>query len=214
MQNKLKLQLCDSKTVDLKKYFLNETIFVKKIKLNVFSKSIETSAKELTLYATENDLLAVCFQGEEKLFLKRLEKLSWNNFKPEFKFSKLQFIEKDTELLLNVEQQIKQYFLGKRFHFEASLLLIGTLFQLKVWQALSQIPYGKTFSYKQLGAHIELKKGFQALGQANRANPLSLVIPCHRVISSSGQLSGYLGGTELKGYLLSLENTDVFRPFA
>lgn len=82
---------------------------------------------------------------------------------------------------------------------------IGTLFQKKVWRAIQQIPYGQTRSYKWIAQKIGSPKAFRAVGQACKANPFPIVVPCHRVIASSGKLGGFNGGLKLKRQLLKLE---------
>ena len=111
----------------------------------------------------------------------------------------------DEPLLLDAEQQLNQYFAGQLQDFCLPVFPRGTAFQLRVWQALVQIPYGKTISYKQLAAEIDCPRGFRAVGQANHHNPLPIIIPCHRVIAADGSLGGYGGGLKIKQFLLELE---------
>ena len=101
--------------------------------------------------------------------------------------------------------QLDEYFAGKRFCFDLPLALHGTAFQEKVWQAVSEIPYGETASYADIAAAIERPRAVRAVGAANGANPIPLIIPCHRIIGKSGNLVGYGGGLELKRCLLDLE---------
>ena len=101
--------------------------------------------------------------------------------------------------------QLYEYFEGKRQSFDLPLELQGTEFQKKVWAALSQIPYGETRSYKDIAQSINCPKGFRAIGQANHNNPISIIIPCHRVIAADGGLGGYGGGLDNKKLLLELE---------
>ncbi len=102
-------------------------------------------------------------------------------------------------------RELTEYFAGRRQTFTTKLALDGTAFQLRVWQALQQIPYGLTCSYQELAKQVGSPKGCRAVGGANGANPVSILIPCHRVIAASGQLGGYGGGLEMKQYLLELE---------
>ena len=102
-------------------------------------------------------------------------------------------------------RQIGEYLEGKRRHFELELDLRGTAFQLEVWQALREIPYGETLSYRELARRVGRAEAVRAVGAANAANPLSLVVPCHRVVRHDGKLGGYAGGVELKARLLALE---------
>ena len=103
------------------------------------------------------------------------------------------------------KKQLNEYFEGKRQNFDLPLSPHGTPFQKKVWRALCEIPYGQTRSYKQLAASIGNEKAQRAVGMANHANRIVIVIPCHRVIQSDGSLGGYAYGVSCKKYLLDLE---------
>lgn len=103
--------------------------------------------------------------------------------------------------------QLDEYFAGQRQQFDVPLApSVGTAFQLQVWEALRTIPYGETWSYKQLALAIGNPNAIRAVGAANGRNPLSIIVPCHRVIASSGALQGYAGGVAQKVKLLELEN--------
>jgi methylated-DNA-[protein]-cysteine S-methyltransferase len=104
-----------------------------------------------------------------------------------------------------VVAQLRAYFSGELRHFELPLAPEGTPFQLLVWGALQKIPYGQTISYAALANKVGRPRAARAVGAANGKNPLPIVIPCHRVIGSNGQLTGYGGGLHLKEALLSLE---------
>lgn len=101
--------------------------------------------------------------------------------------------------------QLDEYFAGQRRRFDIPLLLIGTEFQKKVWQALLEIPYGATVSYSGLAVRIGLPHAVRAVANANGANAISIFAPCHRVIGSDNSLTGYAGGLHAKQYLLGLE---------
>ena len=103
-------------------------------------------------------------------------------------------------------KQLEEYLLGKRREFDLKLCLKGTVFQQSVWNALKTIPYGETRSYKQIAEQIGNPKAVRAVGMANNKNPIWIIIPCHRVIGSSGSLVGYGGGLNIKEKLLLLEN--------
>ncbi len=160
----------------------------------------ELSSVTLDLISDDQQLYAVCFSGELDLFIKRVSKLY------QLEVQNLQSNELPSILSL-AESQIQEYFYNQRQHFEIPIYLIGTEFQKKIWNQLRSIPYGQTCSYKELGHQLNIKSGFQSIGQANRSNPLCLVVPCHRVISVSGQMTGYVGGINVKSYLLRLENS-------
>jgi O-6-methylguanine DNA methyltransferase len=114
-------------------------------------------------------------------------------------------IEKETPLLLEAKKQLDEYFEKKRKNFELPLLILGTEFQKSVWEQLQTIPYGKTISYKALATKQGNPKSFRAVANANGANKIAVIIPCHRVIASDGSLGGYSGGIEIKKELLDLE---------
>jgi len=110
------------------------------------------------------------------------------------------------KLSSEVMKQLQQYFNGERYEFDLPLAPEGTSFQLEVWRALERIPYGETISYLDLAKRIGKAAAVRAVGAANGANPLPIVIPCHRVIGHNGKLTGYGGGLEKKQYLLSMES--------
>ena len=105
----------------------------------------------------------------------------------------------------DLSRQLTEYFEGRRRAFELPLAPEGTPFQLRVWNALLEIPYGETISYGELAARIGDRSASRAVGLANGSNPLPIVIPCHRVIGSNGKLTGYGGGLPIKERLLALE---------
>lgn len=104
--------------------------------------------------------------------------------------------------------QLGEYFDGTRRHFDLPLHLSGTPFQCDVWRSLADIPYGETVSYAELAAMVGRPRAFRAVGQANGANPLPIVLPCHRVVASGGGIGGYGGGLTLKRRLLALEGVE------
>lgn len=112
---------------------------------------------------------------------------------------------KETDLLKETKKQITEYFGGSRRLFSLPLKPMGSDFQLKVWQALQTIPYGETRSYRDIALQVGSPKGMRAVGGANHRNPISIVIPCHRVIGADGSLTGYGGGLDKKEALLKLE---------
>jgi O-6-methylguanine DNA methyltransferase len=103
--------------------------------------------------------------------------------------------------------QLLEYLEGKRVGFELALDLRGTPFQRAVWAALQEIPYGETRSYAEIARRVGQPNAVRAVGAANGANPVALVVPCHRVIASDGKLGGYGGGLRLKGKLLAMERS-------
>ena len=116
-----------------------------------------------------------------------------------------EFIEEETPLLQKAAAQLREYAAGQRTQFDLPLAFEGTPFQQQVWKALLDIPYGKTCSYRQLAEAIGKPTACRAVGAANGRNPLSLVVPCHRVIGTNGAPVGYAGGLAMKKRLLDLE---------
>lgn len=112
-------------------------------------------------------------------------------------------------LLLEAERQLKEYFEKKRRVFDLPLDLIGTDFQKNVWEALLDIPFGKTKSYGDLARQLGDLKAVRAVGGALNKNPVPIIVPCHRVIGSSGELTGFAGGLGTKKYLLRLEDPNL-----
>jgi methylated-DNA-[protein]-cysteine S-methyltransferase len=115
-------------------------------------------------------------------------------------------------VLLETERQLTDYFAGRRKAFELKLDFAGTEFQKKVWQALLTIPFGETRSYAQIAGQIGAPKAVRAVGAANGRNPISIIAPCHRVIGSGGELTGFAGGLEAKAHLLGLEGARAKPP--
>jgi len=115
------------------------------------------------------------------------------------------FVRAETPLIKKAAGQLEEYFAGKRKVFSLPLLLSGTEFQKAVWRALQTIPYGETRSYKDIAILAGSPKAFRAAGMANNRNPVSVIVPCHRVIGGNGDLVGFGGGLPLKKFLLDLE---------
>lgn len=115
----------------------------------------------------------------------------------------------DSFLLEETEKQLESYFKGELQKFDLPVKLSGTDFQERVWKALQNIPYGQTRSYKQLAEAIDNKKASRAVGGANNKNPLPIIVPCHRVVGSSGDLVGYGLGLDIKKQLLALEGIEL-----
>ena len=113
--------------------------------------------------------------------------------------------QRDPTAFTDVERQLLEYFSGERASFELELEPRGTPFQRQVWQALRQIVYGETMPYGELAARIGRPSAARAVGAANGANPIAVIIPCHRLIGANGALTGYAGGIERKQTLLDLE---------
>lgn len=117
-----------------------------------------------------------------------------------------EFIEEDNATLQETRSQIEEYLAGERKTFTLPLLLAGSDFQKSVWQALMNVTYGQTASYLELAQTINNEKAVRAVANANGANAIALIIPCHRIIGNDGSLVGYGGGLDVKKRLLKLEN--------
>jgi methylated-DNA-[protein]-cysteine S-methyltransferase len=117
-----------------------------------------------------------------------------------------EYVEKDSDVLVQTRKELDEYLRGERKVFNIALLMLGSEFQKSVWEALLQIPYGKTASYLELSKIVGNEKAVRAVANANGANAISIIIPCHRIIGTNGKLTGYAGGLPLKKKLLALEN--------
>lgn len=120
-------------------------------------------------------------------------------------FTPLEGKHKETAVIKQAKAEIAEYMNGTRQNFTVPTKLVGTEFQIKVWNILRQIPYGKVWSYKQVAEMLGNPQCSRAIGSAAHKNPLPIIIPCHRVVLNSGALGGYGGGTEIKQKLLDLE---------
>ena len=116
-----------------------------------------------------------------------------------------EFIDKDDDILRITRKQIDEYLLGERKDFDIPVLMIGTDFQKSVWNYLMQVKYGEIATYLDLAKKIDNEKAVRAVAAANGANSIALIIPCHRIIGSDGELVGYAGGVTVKQRLLKLE---------
>jgi methylated-DNA-[protein]-cysteine S-methyltransferase len=120
-----------------------------------------------------------------------------------------EFVECDDEILEKTRTQLDEYFRGRRREFDIPVLMAGTEFQKRVWNALMKVPYGATSTYLQLARDVGNEKAVRAVGNANAANPISIVVPCHRIIGGDGRLVGYGGGLSVKRRLLELERNNL-----
>ncbi|KJF79811.1 methylated-DNA--[protein]-cysteine S-methyltransferase [Photobacterium angustum] len=155
--------------------------------MDIFFKHIDSPLGQMTITANENALLSVWFESHT------IPSLHHAIFKP------------DHAILLQCEEQLAEYFSGNRKQFSVPLSFEGTQFQERVWQTLTTIPYGQTWHYQQLANAIDNPNACRAVGSANGKNTLSVIVPCHRVITKSGNLGGYAGGNHIKQQLLALE---------
>jgi methylated-DNA-[protein]-cysteine S-methyltransferase len=152
-------------------------------------KTVASPVGKLKLVASDRGLAAILWENDDPKRV-RLSPLAESKRHP---------------VLLEAERQIGEYFAGKREAFSLTFDCVGTEFQKKVWRALSTIPFGKTRSYAQIARQIGRPKAVRAVGAANGRNPISIVVPCHRVVGSDGKLTGFAGGLETKAILLRHE---------
>jgi methylated-DNA-[protein]-cysteine S-methyltransferase len=157
--------------------------------VNLSCKVMESPVGKLQLIASDKALVAILWEND-KPQRARLDDLVANDQHP---------------VLAETERQLKEYFAGKRKTFWVALDMRGTRFQKDVWEALLAIPFGETRSYAQLAKQLGNPRATRAVGAANGRNPVSIIVPCHRVIGSSGKLTGFAGGLEVKAHLLNLE---------
>lgn len=152
-------------------------------------KTIWSPVGELTLVADDKGLAAILWEND-KADRVRLGVLSEKA---------------DHPVLVETERQLGQYFAGERRTFDVPLSFAGTDFQKRVWTALLAIPFGETRSYGEIAHQLGTPGASRAVGAANGRNPISIIAPCHRVVGSAGQLTGFAGGLEAKAFLLELE---------
>lgn len=112
------------------------------------------------------------------------------------------FGERDDTAMQDAAEELREYFIGLRKDFSVPLRLYGTEFQQRVWAEIRQIPYGETRSYGDIAEAVGNPRAVRAVGLANRANPVTIIVPCHRVVSATGKLNGYAGGVQAKHALL------------
>ena len=147
------------------------------------------------IFFYENTPVGKLCIGEEEGAITRV---TWNQIPTDA-------VEEETELIKTCKEELDDFFLGKRKAFDLPLAPKGTAFQKRVWDALREIPYGETRTYRDIAIAVDSPKGFRAVGMANHRNPIAILIPCHRVIGSDGKLAGYAAGVEIKTWLLALE---------
>jgi methylated-DNA-[protein]-cysteine S-methyltransferase len=150
----------------------------------------------LTLVATDRGLSAIL----------------WENDRPSRVRLNIAGEDSAHPLLRDAGRQLAEYFAGRRQRFTVPLDPSGTVFQRDVWDALATIPFGETRSYSQIAQQIGRPRAVRAVGAANGRNPLSIVVPCHRVVGATGALTGFAGGLDVKARLLALEGRDHLAP--
>lgn len=151
---------------------------------------------EIVLASVE-DKLCLCDWNEHPCAEKNMRRL--------VRLLNAEFVEETSAVLERAKIQLDEYFAGSRKTFDLPLHLVGTDFQKRVWNALLEIPYGETRSYKEIALKVDNLKGVRAVAQAIGANGICIIIPCHRVVGSDHSLTGFAGGLEVKRILLGIE---------
>ncbi len=146
------------------------------------------------VYETKMGYFKIAYKDNSVIFFKKMHDTEIHDFGVK------------NSLTDKVYTQLCEYLEGKRKSFDVPYTLNGTEFQKKVWNALCDIPYGETRSYKDIATAVGNPKASRAVGMANNKNPITVIVPCHRVIGASGKLVGYAGGLEMKQYVLSMES--------
>ncbi len=136
-----------------------------------------------------------------------IREIIFNNRSKKSKIEDAKYVDPNSAEMFGIFEQLSEYFKGERREFDLPSDIEGTDFQKRVWKELEKIPYGKTITYKDLAIRLGDEKVIRAAASANGANPLSIIIPCHRVVGSDGSLIGYGGGLEIKEKLLALEGS-------
>jgi methylated-DNA-[protein]-cysteine S-methyltransferase len=155
----------------------------------LFHKFVNSPVGKLKLVASDNGLAAILWENDDPGRV-RLGKSTRDD---------------NQKILLQTERQLNEYFSGKRQSFSLPLDMQGTAFQKNVWEALLAIPFGKTKTYGELARQLGNASASRAVGAATGRNPVSIVVPCHRLIGASGKLTGFAGGLDKKQTLLNLE---------
>lgn len=162
----------------------------------VNSYRFQTNICDLNIYFDENFIYAISFKREKD---KRIEKYINKNIGEILEVSEENF---------GYKEEIIKYLNGDLNKISIPVKFFGTSFQNKVWKELLNIPYGETITYKEMAERIGHPKAYRAVGGALNKNPISIIVPCHRVIGSNGKLTGFGGGIDLKEKLLELESKD------
>lgn len=157
----------------------------------LFYNTMPSPIGKITLVASSDSLVALYVKDEEMPKMAGAKKDEAN------------------KVILKTIKQLNEYFDGKRKEFDLPLAPEGTEFQNKAWQALCKIPYGEVWSYGRQAQYLKAPNAQRAVGGANGKNPIPVIIPCHRVIGSTGKLTGFAGGMEMKVFLLKLEGHEV-----
>jgi methylated-DNA-[protein]-cysteine S-methyltransferase len=174
-----------------KKRFILKAMKTTKNKQTTYSyKTMKSPVGRLKLVASERGLAAILWENDDPKRVRLAPLVE----------------DKNHPVLLEAERQLNDYFAGKLKKFSLRFDFAGTEFQKEVWRALAAIPFGETRSYGDIARQIGRPKAVRAVGAANGRNPISIIVPCHRVIGSNGKLTGFAGGLETKAFLLKTES--------
>lgn len=176
--------------------FLDELFPVKNFEKEIYIRIIDTPLGSMYAVASENGLCILEF-ADRRMLPTELKDIS--------RLLKCTIVIGNNAHINQAEKQLEEYFEGNRINFELSLHTPGTPFQNSVWQKLQEIPFGKTFSYKQQSIKLGNIKAIRAVAGANGQNRIAIIIPCHRVIGDDGCLTGYGGGLPRKKWLIDFE---------
>ncbi|MDN2453510.1 methylated-DNA--[protein]-cysteine S-methyltransferase [Lactobacillus sp. UCMA15818] len=168
--------------------------------MKLFTNYIDTPIGKMVSISDDNYLYLLQFTDSKKLDL-RIQQVT--------KFYKAELIEENTAIYLTLKKQLAAYFRREISFFSIPLVLNGTSFQKQVWHILQDTHPGEFLTYKKIAERLGSSGKSQAVGNANGANKIAIIIPCHRVINASGSLGGYAGGKARKEFLLGLENRDI-----
>lgn len=161
----------------------------------IFLENLSTPCGEMVLGASDEKIYLCDWTGGKEKGLRRLKNMTG-----------IETVEGETTSILdNAKREIKEYFEGKRKAFDVVWEAIGTDFQRRVWHELEKVGYGETISYSELAQRLGCPRSVRAVANAVGANPISILIPCHRIIGTDGSLTGYAGGIDVKRFLLALE---------
>jgi methylated-DNA-[protein]-cysteine S-methyltransferase len=175
----------------LKKRFILKAMKTTKNKQTTYSyKTMKSPVGRLKLVASQRGLAAILWENDDPKRVRLAPLVE----------------DKNHPVLLETERQLNDYFAGKLKKFSLRFDFAGTEFQKEVWRALAAIPFGETRSYGDIARQIGRPKAVRAVGAANGRNPISIIVPCHRVIGSNGKLTGFAGGLETKAFLLKTES--------
>ena len=161
----------------------------------IYFKKWHSPVGDLFLYSDDTHLVALAYEANHDAIVKRLA---------------LKNPTKKTSAVIDAAlEQLTEYFAGQRKNFDIPVRSVGTQFQQVAWQELQRIPYGRTITYAEQAKRLKNASAVRAVGAANGKNPISIIVPCHRVIGADGSVTGYAGGIDAKTKLLSLEGIQL-----